>query len=142
MTSAKIVPASEAPLRDEERAHIDVDALRAQARLLDGRFVDMERNGQSRSLENLDSKWMKDNIPELESQYPSLVSMMAKNSRAIDIANHMFYLIQLRQEGKITGFQQDAEFARLVAKSYIPSEFHNDIDQKIDGGAAGNGNNQ
>lgn len=132
MTEASIVPSSEQPLRDDERAYLDIDELQAQAQRLEDRLQTVESEGQSRSLESVGQEWAQANLPDLLADNPKLVEMIVKNRKAIEMTKHMFTLMRLRQVGQISGFQQDAEFSRIVAKSHLPSEFHQEIDQKVD----------
>lgn len=128
--NAQIVPSNEQPLRDEERAIHDLDKLSSQAHLLHDKLSLLAEG--DRTLDAVGQVWAQRHIPDLLAESPQLVEMIVKDPAAIHMCDRMFVLMRLRQEGSISGTVQDMEFARLVAKSYLPQNLHAEIDKKVE----------
>lgn len=130
MAEARVVPSNETPLRDDERATYDLDRLSSQAHLLHDRLETL--GPEKRKMEYLGEDFTRRQIPDLMDAHPQLAEMIVKNPAAIQMCDRMFLLMRLRQEGSISGFDQDKEFGRLVAKSHLPGFYHAEIDKKVD----------
>lgn len=129
MSTQQIAQAAEGkPLEDEERPVYDIDRLKEEAHLLNNCLKKREHEGFGRSLPY--PGWMQEHISSLYEENEKLVTMILHDSTAIDMADKMFALLNARQEGKISGNQQDIEFGRLVAKKHFPVNTHSDIDAR------------